>query len=98
MWAVRLDDSYWPSMHLFHPKNFWKKRAHYPGTQTRGTRLPKVVSGGDFPDQSLSSINADPSDEIMTEATSIMGGDTKATKKVWFELEGKSSQAPPATY
>ena len=50
MWAVRLDDSSWPSMHLFHPKNFWKKRAHYPGTQTRGTRLPKVVSGGDFPD------------------------------------------------
>ena len=48
MWAIRLDASSWPSMHLFHPKNFWKKRAHYPGTQTRGTRLPKVVSGVDI--------------------------------------------------
>ena len=31
-----------------------KKRDHFPGTQTRGTRLPKVVSGGDFPDTRVS--------------------------------------------
>ena len=68
--------------------------------------LPRYADQGDSSPQGgirwglsrYKSINADPSDEIMNEATSIMGGDTKATKKVWFELEGKSSQAPPATY